>query len=112
MNIYEIRKAGREYCQTEGGEHYKGAGVEPIEQTIAEGNAEGFCIGSIRKYTARFKKTQNLNDLKKISDYAHILCGVKLSEMHEIKIPAMSQEVQQQLQQEITTNRGCINANG
>jgi len=23
MNIYEIRKAGREYCQTEGSEHYK-----------------------------------------------------------------------------------------
>ena len=106
MSIYEIRKSGREYCQTEGSDHYKGAGAEPIEQTIAEGNAEGFCIGSIRKYTARFKKTQNLNDLKKISDYAQILCGVKLSEIQGIKVPAMTREMQQHLQQQNTANWG------
>ena len=80
-DIYSIRKAGREFCQTEGSEHYKTKGkVEPIELIIALGHGEGFCIGSIIKYAARFKETQNLKDLRKISDYAHILAGVKLEE--------------------------------
>ena len=79
MNIYEIRQAGKDYCQTEGSEHYKTENkVEPIELIIALGHGEGFCIGSIIKYAARFKRTQNLDDLKKVSDYSHILCGIKL----------------------------------
>lgn len=82
--IYEIRKAGREYCQTEGSEHYKSKDkVEPIELTFSVGHAEGFCIGNILKYAARFPMTQNINDLRKISDYAQILCGVMLREIEE-----------------------------
>jgi len=80
-NIYEIRKEGKEFCQTEGSEHYKGIEkIEPIDLIIALGYGEGFCMGGIIKYAARFKQTQNLKDLRKISDYAHILTGVKLGE--------------------------------
>ena len=79
MSIYDIRKAGREYCQTEGSEHYKTEDkVEPIDLIIALGYGEGFCMGSIIKYAARFKRTQNLQDLRKVSDYAHIMCGCNL----------------------------------
>lgn len=81
-DIYAIRKDGREYCQTEGSDHYKAVDkLEPIDLIIAKGLAEDFCLANIIKYAARFKETQNLNDLKKISDYSHILCGVKLQEV-------------------------------
>jgi len=88
MSVYDTRKAGREYCQTEGSEHYKTEDkVEPIDLIIALGHGEGFCIGSIIKYAARFKRTQNLDDLKKASDYSQILCGVKLGELHGAEAP-------------------------
>jgi len=86
MNIYDIHKAGREYCQTEGSEHYKVVDkLEPIDLIIAKGFAEDFCLANIIKYASRFKATQNLNDLKKASDYSHILCGVKLGEKTEVE---------------------------
>jgi len=79
--IDELRAAGRVHCQTAGSAHYRASGkVQVIDLIIADGNAEGFCIGSIQKYAGRFKETQNLADLKKICDYAQILCGVKLHE--------------------------------
>lgn len=78
MTVYEARKAGREYCNTEGSKHYKGGGVEPLDLTIAKGLHDGFCIGNIIKYATRFQQTRNLDDLKKVSDYAHILCGVEI----------------------------------
>ena len=84
--IYEIRKAGREYCQTEGSEHYKAVDkLEPIDLIIAKGLAEDFCLANIIKYASRFKQTQKLEDLKKVSDYLHILCGVKLQEPSKIE---------------------------
>lgn len=80
MNVYEARHAGREYCcNTEGSEHYKEGGVEPIDLMIAKGVIEDFCIGNMVKYATRFKITRNLVDLKKVSDYAHILCGIELN---------------------------------
>lgn len=80
MNVYEARHAGREYCcNTEGSDHYKEGGVEPLDLMIAKGMIEDFCIGNMSKYAFRFKKTRNLEDLKKVSDYAHILCGVELN---------------------------------
>jgi len=86
-SIYEIRKAGREYCQTEGSEHYKTEGeVEPIDLIIALGYGEGFCMGSIIKYASRFKRTQNLDDLRKVSDYSHIMCGIGLKEKKSLII--------------------------
>jgi len=79
-SIYKIREAGREYCQTEGSQHYKSSNViEPMDLIIAKGLAEDFCLANIIKYASRFKKTQNLEDLRKISDYSHILCGYKLT---------------------------------
>ena len=79
-SIYEIREQGREYCQTEGADHYKEGDVEPLDLLMSKGTIEDFCIGSITKYATRFKETQDINDLKKVSDYAHILAGVKLEE--------------------------------
>ena len=79
MTVYEARHAGRTYCNdTEGSEHYKGGEIEPLDLAIADGSAEDFILVSITKYAKRFKRTRNCNDLKKISDYAHILCGVEL----------------------------------
>jgi len=77
--IYEIREQGKAFCLTDGSAHYKAVdGVEPIDLIISKGLAEDFCLSNIIKYAARFKQTQNLQDLKKISDYSHILVGVKL----------------------------------
>lgn len=82
MNVYKARHAGREYCcSTEGSDHYKEGGLEPLDLMIAKGIVEDFCIGNISKYAFRFKKTRNLEDLKKVSDYAHILCGVELGKV-------------------------------
>jgi hypothetical protein len=76
--IYEVRALGRASCQTEGSDHYKG-GIEPFDLMMAKDIAEDFCIGSILKYAVRFKKTRNLDDLKKVSDYAHLLSGIELA---------------------------------
>ena len=76
-------KYGRDHCNgTEGSEHYKegGEGAEPIDLMMAMGKdtAEGFFLGNIIKYAKRFKKTRDLNDLVKISDYAHLMCGLEI----------------------------------
>lgn len=85
MNVYEARHKGREFCnQTEGSDHYKEGGVEPLDLMIAKGMAEDFCIGNMSKYAFRFKKTRNLEDLKKVSDYAQILCGVELEKQEQM----------------------------
>jgi hypothetical protein len=79
MTVYDARHAGREYCcNTEGSDHYKYGGVEPLDLMISKGVVEDFCIGNIIKYACRFKVGHNLEDLKKVSDYAHILCGTYL----------------------------------
>ena len=84
MNVYEARHAGREYCNdTEGSEHYKQGGLEPMDLYISKGLAEDFCICNMVKYAIRFKKTRNLADLRKVSDYAQILCGVELGKAKE-----------------------------
>ena len=81
--IHELRAAGRAHCQTDGSEHYRKDSkkeVEAFDLMVTVGAAEGFCIGSIIKYAARFPQTQNLKDLVKVSDYAQLLCGLKLAE--------------------------------
>lgn len=84
MNVYEARHKGREFCnKTEGSDHYKEGGIEPLDLMIAKGLVEDFCIGNMSKYAFRFKKTRNLEDLKKVSDYAHILCGVELDKLEK-----------------------------
>ena len=83
-NVYEARHKGRDFCnQTEGENHYKEGGIEPMDLFIAKGTAEDFCISNMAKYAMRFKITQNLKDLVKVSDYAQILVGVKLFEQEK-----------------------------
>jgi hypothetical protein len=79
-NIYDLRHIGKDYCNTEGSDHYKQGVVEPLDLVYSLGLLPGFALGSIIKYAARFINTQNPNDLKKIADYAHILCGAKLQQ--------------------------------
>ena len=79
-DIYEARRRGKDYCQTDGSDHYIVPGVEPMDLIISLGYAEGFCLASIIKYAARYGETGNPEELKKIADYAHILCGVRLAE--------------------------------
>ena len=81
MDAYEARRLGREYCQKEGSEHYKARGVEPLDLMISKGIIEDFAIGNIVKYAIRFKWTRNPDDLKKVADYAHILCGVAIKDV-------------------------------
>ena len=78
--VYDYRDRGREYCRTEGSDHYMLPGVEPMDLMISCGYAEHFCLASIIKYAARYGESGNPEDLKKIADYAHILCGVQLAE--------------------------------
>ncbi len=87
--VYAARKAGQEYCQTEGSSHYQMPGVEPMDLIISLGYAEHFCLASIIKYAARYGESGNPEDLKKIADYAHILCGVELAEEVRRDRPAL-----------------------
>jgi hypothetical protein len=77
-DIYEARTRGKEYCRTEGSDHYIQPGPEAMDLIIACGYAEGFCLGDIIKYAVRYGETGNPGELKKIADMAHILCGVEL----------------------------------
>lgn len=79
-NVYRARAAGREHCKTQGSDHYIQPGLEAMDLIIACGYAEGFCLGAIIKYAVRYGETGNLNELKKIADMAHILCGVELAD--------------------------------
>lgn len=78
-SIYTIRGLGREYCQTEGSQHYKASNnIEPAEYAMANGTFEDWAITNIVKYITRFKVTRNKDDLKKVADFAHLLCGVEI----------------------------------
>ena len=76
-DVYYYRSQGKQFCETDGSKHYYG-NVEPLDLIIARGLAKDFCLANIIKYAARYKQNPNLNDLKKIADYAHILCGIEL----------------------------------
>ena len=79
INTCEARHNGRRFCKTAGSEHYRQGAIEPLDLIIALGLAEDHCLASIIKLCRPiFKVTGDLEDLKKIADYAHILCGVKL----------------------------------
>lgn len=98
MNVYEARHKGREFCnQTEGSNHYKEGGVEPLDLMIAKGIVEDFCIGNMAKYAFRFKKTRNLEDLKKVSDYAQILCGIELNKQEQTQDPISKKDFLQEI---------------
>lgn len=77
-NLYYYRNIGREACMTEGSDHYKLGDIEPFDLIIAKGMAVDFSLANVIKYAARYKETKNIKDLMKISDYAHILCGIEI----------------------------------
>lgn len=77
-NLYYYRGVGKQYCKTNGTDHYKNGNVEPLDLIIQQGLIKDFALGSIIKYATRFKHTRNLDDLRKIADYAHILCGFEI----------------------------------
>lgn len=85
LDINYYRTAGQVYCKTEGSQHYKNRGIEPIEYAIANNRFEDFAITNIIKYAERFKDTRSPDDLKKVADYAHILCGVELVERGDVE---------------------------
>ena len=92
-DVYYYRALGKKYCKTDGSEHYKGGDVEPLDLIIASGMAEGFMLASIIKYAHRFPTKQHLDDLKKIADYAHILCGVVLAQWDTETKPPTDEEI-------------------
>lgn len=84
LSVYYYRELGRQYTVTEGSDHYKREGIEPIEFSIANGRIEDFAVTNITKYAERFTKTRNPEDLKKVVDYANILCGIELDKKEGI----------------------------
>ena len=58
--IDEARQAGKEYCQTEGSEHYieirEKEGIDAIEIAMVNGIFDDFAIVNIVKYALRFKQ--------------------------------------------------------
>jgi hypothetical protein len=59
-------------------EHYMQFCIQPIrylKNLLTMEAFEGYLVGNIIKYATRFKVTRNTKDLRKVSDYAHILCG-------------------------------------
>lgn len=77
-SIYAIRELGRDYCQTEGSTHYKTSVIEPAEYAMANDTFEDWAITNVVKYITRFKITRNKDDLKKVADFAHLLCGIEI----------------------------------
>lgn len=84
INYY--RDIGIHRCQTRGSEHYRSENnIEPLDLIIAKDMIEDFSLANIIKYAARYKYAKNLNDLKKIIDYAHILYGVEYEKKMKLK---------------------------
>lgn len=85
-DIHTVRSRGRSYCLTEGSGHYLNPdGPQVMDLISAHGMAEDFCLGNILKYATRFKRTQDLSDLTKVVDYAHLLVGLKLYEEESLQ---------------------------
>lgn len=58
------------------GAHYVGANnIQSLDLIFAAGHGEGFCVGNILKYGARFKKKkgEERKDLMKVLHYALLL---------------------------------------
>ncbi len=54
-----------------GGQHYKGAGIQPIEFILS--NDLGYIEGNVVKYIYRWKNKRGLEDLEKARHYIDIL---------------------------------------
>ncbi len=49
--------------------HYNAGAIETLEVIFAMGYGEGFCLGCVIKYVARWKMKGGLADLKKAREY-------------------------------------------
>ena len=77
-DVYQARARGREFCRTEGAAHYQAPGAEPLDLIISRDYSEGFCVGGAIKYAGRYRRTRDLEDLKKAVDLLQIYCGAEL----------------------------------
>ena len=59
--------------KSQGSEHYKTGGVEPIDLYRSGGMFKDFALCSIIKYAFRQRDNVNVRDLEKIIDYAQKL---------------------------------------
>lgn len=59
----------------EGGAHYKGRAIQPIEYIHA--NSLGFCEGSVVKYVTRHKSKNGKEDLLKAIHFLELLCELE-----------------------------------
>jgi len=62
----------------EGGDHYKGYSIQPIEFSMA--NKLDQCQASVVKYTVRFRDKGGLEDLKKAIHYLKLLAKFDYNE--------------------------------
>ena len=91
-DVYQARARGREFCQTEGAAHYQAPGAEPMDLIISRDYSEGFCVGGAIKYAGRYKRTRNLEDLKKAVDLLQIYCGAELLKPERREEPVGNQK--------------------
>jgi hypothetical protein len=80
--VYEYREIGKNFCTTAGSDHYRCGDIEPIDLMVGQGCYLDFMIGNIIKYATRYRIGKNLEDLKKISDYAQLLAGIDIFKQH------------------------------
>ena len=75
-NEDEILDDFKKYVENTYSQHYIGDNnIQSLDLIFAIGRGEGFCIGNIIKYAARYKKKkgQEYNDVMKILHYALLL---------------------------------------
>ena len=57
--------------EQEGGDHYKGRAIQPVQYIHA--NGIGFLEGNVIKYTTRWRDKGGLSDLRKARHYLDML---------------------------------------
>ena len=78
FNEYENLKGLKDYVDSTYSSHYSQNKFQATEVILDAGHGEGFCIGNIVKYSARYGKKEGKNraDLLKVLHYALIALHV------------------------------------
>jgi hypothetical protein len=82
----EILQEVEKYIESTYSQHYVGKNnIQSLDLIFSSGHGEGFCMGSIHKYAARYgkKKGKNRADLLKIVHYGILM--LYLNELEEEK---------------------------
>ena len=76
----------KEYLDSTYKGHYSQGEIQPTELIFSANHGEGFCVGNMIKYAARWgkKKGKNLDDLFKVIHYAIILIGITETEREKV----------------------------